>query len=280
MFDAARIMSGESPPAKDKCIIDYVFKDHSHVFTLMQYETGTISELVLCNLLFDNGLSIGDISDTSLKQRDNSCWSLEFAIHSKNDPTVIRAYRNVTFTDSRLWVSDCKCIKSTKWKHPYTEMANGSFNARPGHCYNSVDIPKKLIVVGRDIDPTGQYEISKINKYGFMQIETEDGLAIQHLNHFDEIEPEEVKGVWFNSTLNMWVFEDTDYVNTIAEECIYLLLDTHSRQPRFCSKEGYSPVYTYDYTKAKAFFNETEAINYAKGVNSKMKTTFTAEQWI
>lgn len=280
MFDAADIMSGGSSPPKDRCIIEYEFKQHTHIFTLMQYDTGTISQLILSNLLFDNGLSISNISDTSLKQRDNSCWSLEFGIHSRNNVNNIIKWKNITFTDSRLWVSESKKIKSTRWEHPYTEMANGLFNARGGHCSNSVDIIKRLIVVGCSIAPMGIYNINKINKYGFMQIETDNGMVVQHLNNFDDVDPEDVKGVWFNDSLKLWTFENTDEVNVIPESYVYLLLDTHSRQPRFCAKNELGPVYTYDYTKAKAFFSETEAIRYAKQINSRMSTTFTVDQWI
>lgn len=280
MVDAASIMSGVDPPKKDKCIIEYELKQRSHIFTLMQYETGVLSQLVLSNLLLDNGFSISDISDTNLKRRDNGCWSLEFGIHSKNECKNIIKWKNVTFIDSRLWVAENKLIKSTRWRHPYTEMANGQFNARCGHCSNTMDLIRRLIVIGHDLDNDGIYDISKINRNGFLQIETDKGLVTQHLNNFDEVNPEDVKGVWFNDSLNLWVFEDTDEVNTITESYVYLLLDTHSRQPRFCSKDDKGPLYTYDYTKARAFFSETEAINYATQLNKRLHTTFTADQWI
>lgn len=268
------------PPEKRKCIIDYELKQRSHIFTLANYVTGDISKLELSNLLFDNGVILSDISDTSIKQKDNSCWSLEFGIHSKCDIMNIVKWKTVTFMDGRLWVSSNKMIGNTKWKHPYTEMANGVFNARSGHCSNTMDLTRRFIVVGRNLIPTGIYDIQKINKNGFMQIRTDNGLVTQHLNNFDEVNPEDVIGVWFNDNLNLWVFEDTDEVNAITESYVYLLLDTHSRRSRYCAKDETKSLYTYDYTKAKAFFSETEAINYAKRINKRMRTTFTVDQWI
>lgn len=280
MFDAALRMSGEKVANATKCIIGYEIKQHHHTFTLMEYDTGKISTLVLSNLLFDNGLSIADISDTSLTQRDNSCWNLEFAIHSRDDWKTILKQRSATFIDSRLWVPETKLINCTKWKHPYTEMSNGVFNARPGYCSNTAEFLKRLIVIGSDLYTEKKYKIERISKHGFMQVETESGMVTQHLNNFDEVNPADVSGVWFNDSLNLWVFEDNDYVNTIEESYVYLLLDTHARQQRFCAKDQTGPFYTYDYTKAKAFFSETEAINYAKYMNRVKHSTFTVDQWI
>lgn len=280
MFDAAQIMSGDSPPIKDRCIIEYELKQRTHTLTLMQYGTGAITKLVVSNLMFDNGLNIENISDVSLTKRDNSCWSLQFGIHSKANVHDIVKWKSVTFIDSRLWVSSIKLLKCTKWRHPYTEMSNGMFNARCGHCNNTMDIVRRLIVIGSSLEDTGKYNIEKINKHGFMQIETDSGLIVQHLNNFDVVSPEDIRGVWFNEDLNLWVFEDTDRVNYIDESYVYLLLDTHSKRTRFLSKDWTGQIYTYDYTKAKAFFSESEAVNCAAQINRRMHTTFTAEQWI
>lgn len=280
MFDAARLMSGEPIRTSTKCIVGYEVKQKKHIFTTKEFDTGELHQLVLSNLLFDNGFKVDDIADTKVKQRDNGCWAIEFAIHSKNDMTKILTWSRALFIDSRLWVAHNKIIKSTRWKHPYTEMPNGSFNARPGLCTNTMDIVRQLISIGCDIEQSGSYSISKINKHGFMQIETDSGLVTQHLNNFDEVDPEEILGVWHNDNLNLWVFEDTDEVNSIKESNVYLLLDTHSRQPRFCAKNMTGPVYTYDYTKAKAFFSDTEAMNFAKSINRRMHTTFTVDEWI
>ncbi len=280
MFDAAQIMGGERTFVKSKCIIDYELKRKNHVFTFMNYASGNITQSVVSNALFDNGFTLADVSDTRLRQRDNSCWTLDFGIHSRNDVNNIIKWKSITFIDSRLWVSETKMLGSTRWKHPYTEMSNGDFNARCGHCQNTMDIVRRLIVIGSRLENTGSYKISKINKYGFMHIETDNGMAIQHLNNFDEVNPEEVKGVWFNEYLDLWTFENTDEVDIVPESYVYLLLDTHSKKQRFCAKDETGPVYTYDYTKARAFFSETEAIKYADKLNKRMHTTFTAEQWI
>lgn len=280
MLAAAKIMSGVSPPEKKKCIVEYEMRNHVHTFTIRDYETGALSQLKLSNLLFDNGFSLGDISDINLTQRENSCWTIEFAIHNKTEVRNILTMKKVTFIDHRLWVADNKLIRNTRWKHPYTEMANGMFNARCGHCSNTVEFIKHLITVGCDIEQGGTLSISKINKHGFMQVETDNGLVTQHLNNFDELSPEDVRGVWYNDSLGLWVFEDTEEVNCIPESYVYLLLDTHSRQPRYCAKNMLGPVYTYDYTLAKAFFSETEAIKFAKQCNSRLHTTFTVDQWI
>ncbi|MCM1440866.1 MAG: hypothetical protein NC131_16950 [Roseburia sp.] len=281
MFDAAELMSGGSDNKHDKVIIEYNVKQHNHEFRLLNINTGAITEMTLSNLLLDNGLLVNDICDTTIKQRDNSCWSIEFAIHSEADWHNIRTHKSVTFIDSRLWVSKNKIIKSTKWKHPYSEMPNGVFNARPGHCSNTMDMDRQLIPIGKNIFAQyKQFGIHRINKYGFLQIETDDGVVTQHLNNFKNVNPEDLDGIWWNDYLGMWTFEDSDGVNSIPESFVYLLLDTHSRSPRYYADDDSGPVYTYDYTKAKAFFSETEALKCAGALNRKLRTTFTADQWI
>lgn len=280
MFDAALMMSGDIISVKSKCIVDYSVKQHEHVITTMCYDTGDLSKLHLSNLLFDSGFNFNDVSDTSVKQRENSCWSLEFGIHSKDVPANILTWKKVTFVDHRLWVADNKTIKGTKWQHPFTEMANGEFNARSGLCSHSMDFFRHLIVVGSDFGVDKFYNIHKINKHGFMQVETDNGLFVQHLNNFDVVEPGLIRGVWFNDSTNAYMFEDSADINTMQDECVYLLLDTHSRSPRYLAKDEKGPVYVYDYTKAKAFFSETEAMSFAKKASNRYHSTFTVDQWI
>lgn len=280
MFNAASIMSGESIVPKTRCIVDYEIKKDKHTFTFMSYADGTLSQIVLSNWLFDNGYKMEDVSDVLLMQRGNTCWSLKFAIHSRDNYTSILEYKSITFIDNRLWVSDTKMIKNTRWKHPYTETIDGAFNARSGHCSSTKDTQCHLIVTGSNIEPSGEYKIERINKNGFMQVETDNGMIIQHLNNFDEVEPEEVKGVWYNDNLNLWMFENTDEINSIRESYVYLLLDTHARQPRYCAKDATGPLYTYDYTKALAFFSEVEAYQNVKQINIKTRSSFTVDQWI
>ena len=280
MFDAARLMAGESPPRKEKCIIGYEAENKRYKLTLMDYSTKRVSELTISNWMFDNGLSISDISDTKLVEQDNSCWHIEFGIHNRDNVEDIVEWKSLTFIDNRLWVSDMKVLQRTGWKHPFTEMYNGQFNARSGLCVNTMDIVRKLIVVGSSMSNNNPYSITKINRHGFMQVETDDGLIVQHLNNFDDVNPDDINGIWFNDQFGLWVFENSDEVNKVPECGVYLLLDTHARQPRFYNRAAGAQIYTYDYTKALAFFSDSEAVKYAKELNRRLRTSFTAEQWI